>query len=586
MPDKMGKDIDIKEIQKDLSDYLTKKYGRRIQFAGFGPIPEPAGEKVEEGEKEKQPGLSAIHFDMKPEELKAYLDEYLVKQDDAKEVLATKVCTHFNRIKMFEMNRKYKQQESVGEIKNNIIMIGPTGVGKTFLVKLIARKIGVPFVKGDATKFSETGYVGGDVEDLVRDLVYEAKGNVELAQYGIIYLDEVDKIAASPNLVGPDVSRSGVQRALLKPMEETEVELKVPHDPVSQMEALMEFQKTGKREKKKINTKNILFIMSGAFNGLDEMVKKRLNRQGIGFGAEIRSKDEKMQYLKKVKAEDLIEYGFESEFIGRLPVVTVFEHLEVDDLYKILRNPKSPIVLGKKRDFKAYNIHLQFEDEALRRIAENAFTERTGARGLVSAVERVLLKFEHTLPSTNIHHLVVTPAMVDDPAGELKKILDHADDPGQEAAFQELLAEEEKNLEVLLREKAEEWQERYGIRFSDERIQLITRRSVETQTDVDGVVEEIRAIHQAAWEFAEKFSLRNDLRVSFTEEAIDRLVEKVWKEGLDAADYLRRSFQNYEHGLKLIREKTGKKEFSISAGGMENPEQFLNGLIQETYRRE
>ncbi|HXZ35301.1 MAG TPA: AAA family ATPase [Thermodesulfobacteriota bacterium] len=586
MPAKMGKDIDIKEIQKDLSDYLTKKYGRKIQFAGFGPIPEPAGEKVEEGEKEKQPGLSAIHFDMKPEELKAYLDGYLVKQDDAKEVLATKVCTHFNRIKMFEMSRKYKQQESVGEIKNNIIMIGPTGVGKTFLVKLIARKIGVPFVKGDATKFSETGYVGGDVEDLVRDLVYEAKGNVELAQYGIIYLDEVDKIAASPNLVGPDVSRSGVQRALLKPMEETEVELKVPHDPVSQMEALMEFQKTGKREKKKINTKNILFIMSGAFNGLDEMVKKRLNRQGIGFGAEIRSKDEKMEYLKKVKAEDLIEYGFESEFIGRLPVVTVFEHLEVDDLYKILRNPKSPIILGKKRDFKAYNIHLQFEDESLQRIAENAFQERTGARGLVSAVERVLLKFEHTLPSTNIRHLVVTRAMVDDPAGELKKILDHADDPGQEAAFQELLAEEEKNLEALLREKAEEWQERYGIRFSDERIQLITRRSVETQTDVDGVVEEIQAIHQAAREFAEKFSLRNDLGVSFTEEAINRLVEKVWKEGLDPGDYLGKSFQNYEHGLKLIREKTGKREFSISAEGMENPEQFLNGLIQETYRSE
>ncbi len=584
MPDKMGKDIDIKEIQKDLSDYLTKKYGRKIQFAGFGPIPETAGEKVEEGEKEKEPGLSAIHFDMKPEELKAYLDEYLVRQDDAKEVLATKVCTHFNRIKMFEMNRKHKQQESVGEIKNNIIMIGPTGVGKTFLVKLIARKIGVPFVKGDATKFSETGYVGGDVEDLVRDLAYEAKGNVELAQYGIIYLDEVDKIAASPNLVGPDVSRSGVQRALLKPMEETEVELKVPHDPVSQMEALMEFQKTGKREKKKINTKNILFIMSGAFNGLDEIVKKRLNRQGIGFGAEIRSKDEKIQYLKKVKAEDLIEYGFESEFIGRLPVATVFEHLEVDDLYKILRNPKSPIVMGKKRDFKAYGIHLQFKDDALRRIAENASQERTGARGLVSAVERVLLKFEHTLPSTNIRHLVVTPAIVDDPARELRKILDHADDPGQEKAFQDLLAEEEKNLQALLRQKAEEWQERYGIRFSDERIQLITRRSVETQTDVDGVVEEIQAIHQAAREFAEKFSRRNDLEMSFTEEAIDRLVEKVWKEGLDPVDHLGRSFQNYEHGLKLIREKTGKREFSISAEGMENPEQFLNGLIQATYR--
>ncbi len=585
-PTNMEKDIDIKEVQKDLSDYLAKKYGRKIQFAGFGPIPEPAGEKIGEGEKEKPPDLTAIRFNMRPEDLKAYLDEYLVKQDDAKEVLATKICTHFNRIRMMEMSRKPRQLESVGEIKNNIIMVGPTGVGKTFLVRLIARKIGVPFVKGDATKFSETGYVGGDVEDLVRDLVYEAKGNVQLAQYGIIYLDEVDKIAASPNLVGPDVSRSGVQRALLKPMEETEVELKVPHDPVSQMEALMEFQKTGKREKKKINTKHILFIMSGAFNGLDEIVKKRLNRQGIGFGAEIRSRDEKVQYLKKVKAEDLIEYGFESEFIGRLPVVTVFENLEVEDLYKILRNPKSPIVIGKKRDFKAYGINLLFEDDALRRIAENALQERTGARGLVSAVERVLLKFEHTLPSTSIRQLMVTRAMVDDPAGELKKILDRPDDPGREEAFRRLLAEEEKNMQGLLCQKAAEWQEHSGIRFSDQRIQLITRRSVETQVDVDGVVEEIQAIRQTAVEFAEQFSRRNDLGMSFTEEAIDRLVEKTWQEGLDPSDYLGKSFQNYEHGLKLIREKTGRREFPISAEGMENPEQFLNAMIQETYRGE
>jgi ATP-dependent Clp protease ATP-binding subunit ClpX len=582
----MEKDIDIKEVQKDLSDYLTKKYGRKIQFAGFGPIPEPAGEKIEEGEKESPADLAAIHFDLKPEELKAYLDEYLVKQDEAKEILATKICTHFNRIKMFEVTRKPRQGESVGEIKNNIIMVGPTGVGKTFLVKLIAKKIGVPFVKGDATKFSETGYVGGDVEDLVRDLVYEAKGNIELAQYGIIYLDEVDKIAASPNLVGPDVSRSGVQRALLKPMEETEVELKVPHDPVSQMEALMEFQKTGKREKKKINTKHILFIVSGAFTGLEEIVKKRLNRQGIGFGAEVRSKEEKVQYLKMVKAEDLIEYGFESEFIGRLPVVTVFEHLEVEDLYQILRSPKSPIVIGKKRDFKAYGIDLQFEDEALRRIAENAFQERTGARGLVSAVERVLLKFEHTLPSTNIRHLVVTRAMADDPVGELKKILENPDDPGREALFQRLLVEEEKKLEEGLRQKAAEWQERSGIRFSDQRIRLLTRRSVETQTDVDTAVGEFQAIQQTAREFAEKFSRRNDLEVSFSEEAVDRLVEKVWQEGVPPDGYLGKSFQNYEHGLKLIREKTGKRDFLISAEGMESPEEFLNGMIQETYRRE
>jgi len=582
----MGKDTDIKEIQKDLTDYLTKKYGKRVQFAGFGPIPEPTGEKIEEGEKEKEPEAIAIHFDMKPQELKAYLDEYLVKQDEAKEVLATKVCTHFNRIKMFELNRKQKQIDNVGEIKNNIIMMGPTGVGKTFLVKLIAKKIGVPFVKGDATKFSETGYVGGDVEDLVRDLVYEAKGNIELAQYGIIYLDEVDKIAATSNLIGPDVSRSGVQRALLKPMEETEVELKVPHDPVSQMEALMEFQKTGKKEKKKVNTKHILFIMSGAFNGVEEIIKKRLNRQGMGFGAEIKSKDERVENLRQVKTEDLIQYGFESEFIGRLPVVTVFEHLEVEDLYKILRNPKSPIIMGKKRDFKAYEIDLQFEDEALRRIAENAFLERTGARGLVSAAERVLLKFEHTLPSTSIRHLVVTRDMVDDPAGELKKILENPENPERETAFQRLLGEEEENLEKYLRQRSSEWQELCGIHFSDDRIKLITRRTAERQTDVDTTLGEVLAIRQDARDFADKFSSRNEVLLSFTEGAIDCLVKRVWKDGLEAFDSLSQAFQNYEHGLKLIREKTGKKDFPIPAEGMEDPEKYLNRLIQETYRCE
>ena len=251
-------------------------------------------------------------------------------------------------------------------------MAGPTGVGKTYMIKLIAQKIGVPFVKGDATKFSETGYVGGDVEDLLRDLVYDANGDIERAQYGIVYIDEIDKIAGSGNIIGPDVSRTGVQRALLKPMEETEVDLRVPHDPISQMEAIEKYRRTGKREKKTINTRNILFIVSGAFNGLEDIIKKRLHKEGIGFGAEIKSKDDKAEYLKHISAEDLISYGFESEFIGRLPVVAVFHPLETQDLYEILKNPHSPITNSKKKDFKAYGINLQFEDNALVEMARMA----------------------------------------------------------------------------------------------------------------------------------------------------------------------------------------------------------------------
>ncbi|MHB8908005.1 MAG: AAA family ATPase [Syntrophales bacterium] len=582
----MGKNIDIDEIQKDISEYISKKYGIKFKVAAFGAVPEASPEKGEEEAPGSRDEVASIKFDMKPGELKAYLDEYMVRQDEAKQVLSTKICTHFNRIKRFELNRRKKRPDTIGEIKNNIIMIGPTGVGKTFLVKLIANKIGVPFVKGDATKFSETGYVGGDVEDLVRDLVHEAKGNIELAQYGIIYLDEVDKLAGSRSAIGLDVSRSGVQRALLKPLEETEVELKVPHDPISQMEAVQEFQRTGKRERKKISTKHILFIMSGAFNGLDEIVGRRRHQKGIGFGAEMQVKETQAEYLKDLKAEDLIQYGFESEFIGRLPVVTVFEHLETEDLFKILKNPKSPIIVGKKRDFKAYGIDLQFEDEALHRIAENAARERTGARGLVSAVERVLMKFEHTLPSTDIHCLLVTPAMVDDPGGELDRILAHGDDPEREAAFHRLMVEEEARLEQLIGLKRPEWEGTYGIPFSDDRIRLIIRHAIDRQTDVEVAVEEVQAIEQAVRDFATQFSLRNDLEVSFAESAVDALAEKVWKEHQDPADYLKTALHQYGHGLKLIKERTGTRRFLIPAGGVENPEQYLNCLIQEVYRQE
>jgi len=575
---------DIKEIQKDLSEYLTKKYGQKVRLAGLGLDPEPHADNVNDQGKEQHQDKVTIHFDMKPAELKAYLDEYVVKQDAAKMVLATKICTHFNRIKRFEMQHKDLSQGSIGEIKNNIIMIGPTGVGKTYLIKLIAAKIGVPFVKGDATKFSETGYVGGDVEDLVRDLVYEADGNIELAQYGIIYLDEVDKIVSSRNMIGPDVSRSGVQRALLKPLEETEVELKVAHDPVSQMEAMMEFQKTGKRERKKINTRHILFIMSGAFTGLEDIVRKRLSQHGVGFKAEITSKDDFAIYLKMVKSVDLIEFGFESEFIGRLPVITLFEYLEVEDLYHILQSRTNPIIKGKMRDFKAYNIDLQFQDEALRLIAENANHERTGARGLVSAVERVLLEFEHQLPSTSISQLVVTPAMVKEPHDELKKIMQHPNSPAQDQLFQELRKREEDELGLFIRQEKSTYQSTYKIDLTEGRIKLITTRALQERLNHEVVVQELREVIDIVHNFEQQFVQRNDIRINFDNDAIDSLLVRVWHDKIEPATFLKDAFQNYEHGLKLVGKKTNTSEFTITADGILNPEKYLNTLIREIYQ--
>ncbi len=386
------------------------------------PESDPIGSKP--GTKTK---TSELNFNITPEEMESYLNKYVVDQGESVEVIATKVCTHFNRMNL--ENTMPDDEKVVGNIKSNMLLIGPTGVGKTYIVKLVAKKIGVPFVKADVTKFSETGYVGGDVEDLVRELVHEADGDINKAEYGIIYLDEIDKIASSGNIYGPDVSRTGVQRNLLKLMEESDVDLKTPHDLASQVEAAMEAQRTGKVIRKKINTKNILFIVSGAFNGLTDIIKKRYNMQAIGFDKSTIQEEDIQDILKKVRTEDLIEFGYESEFVGRLPVTVVLNSLDESGLYKILKNKYSSVVLGKKLDFRSYGIELDFADDALKMLAERAFHEKTGARGLLSVFEKALIKFEKTLPSTNIKQLHVNSNVILNTEEELHKLLlTHIDD--------------------------------------------------------------------------------------------------------------------------------------------------------------
>lgn len=585
MKDSNSKIPDQKELEKELNEYLGKKYGDRIRLVVPMLFPKPQAEEGSKDEKESGEKKRKIQFDLKPEELEAFLNDYIIRQDEAKEILATKICTHFNRIKFTEMRQGKTRYEGVGHIKNNILMVGPTGVGKTYLIKLIAKKIGVPFVKGDATKFSETGYVGGDVEDLVRDLVYEANGDIEMAQYGIIYIDEIDKIASSNHTIGPDVSRTGVQRALLKPMEETEVDLKVPHDPISQLEAIEQYRRTGKKEKRTINTKHILFIMSGAFNGLEEIIKRRLNREGIGFGAEIRSKDERAEYLKQVKAEDLIAFGFESEFIGRLPVTAIFEKLEVEDLYGILKNPNNPIILGKKKDFKSYGIDIQFEDEALYELAVKAYEEKTGARGLVSAVEKVLLKFEKRLPSTGIRQFVVTREVVRNPEQELQNLLQDPLHPERVARFERLLERERNELKASILRREGEFRKRYGTAFPESRIDLIARRMVDKGFDMNTVFEEVVEVQRQVEEFERDFQVRNGIQLQFETEALDRIIEMALEENTRGQLICSRLLKDYEHGMKLIRDRIGHKEFVITREAIDDPEGYLNRVIQEAYSR-
>ena len=524
-----------------------------------------------------------INFDLKPEELEAYLDEYLIGQQEAKAVLATKMCTHFHRVRY--MLEKGGRLNDTGFVKNNIIMIGPTGVGKTYMVKLVANRLGVPFVKGDATKFSETGYVGGDVEDLVRDLVYEADGDVERAQFGIIYLDEIDKIASSGHLIGPDVSRTGVQRALLKPLEETEVDLRVPHDPVSQLEAIEYYRRTGQRKRRTINTKYILFVVSGAFNGLEEIIKKRLHKQGLGFMAEVASKHQaEVNYLRFVKSEDLMEYGFESEFIGRLPVITVFDPLTVDDLYHILCNPNCTVVVNKKRDFRAYGIDLVFEDAALQRLAEIAAEERTGARALVRVIERALIPFEKRLPSLAARFLVVTKELIDDPRGVLAHLENNIHAPELEGRYFQALEQESERIKKFITEKKASYLRKHNLKLTPTKLDLAVQLHRQDDLDIHQALEELFILLRQIKNYERSFERRTGFKVIFSEEAVDQIIKHIVEMNQGVYAYCDRIVNLLEYGLRLINERTGRNRFVIPPEAIEHPEQYLNHLVQESYR--
>ncbi len=570
-----------KELEKEISDYLAKKYGTQVRIISPQTMAaEDEGKAGRSQEKQKK-----FEFNTKPEELAAFLDEYVIRQDEAKAILATKICTHFNRVRHAQAH-PLQARRTEGLIKNNVLLIGPTGVGKTYLIKLIARKLGVPFIKGDATKFSETGYVGGDVEDLVRDLVREADDDIEAAQYGIIYLDEVDKIAASPNRIGIDVSRTGVQRALLKPMEETEVDLKVPHDPISQVEAIEHYRATGKRPHRVVNTRNILFIMSGAFTGLEEIIKRRVQSSAIGFGGEVVSKRAASRYLRQVRAEDLIEFGFESEFIGRLPVVAVLDELSENDLFLILGNPNSPVVIGKKIDFLAYGISLQFTENALRLLARLAHQEKTGARGLVSVMERTLMGFEKKLPSTDIRFLAVDTKLVENPPAALEKLLSAVEEQSrQETLCAELAAEERSHLTDYLRASRAAYLARHGVQATAARLQLMARlcqeNIMETGEACDLLIAEVEEIRNCGRKISEK----SGVAVFFSEEAVDRILAIEQPLAREKIESLCASLlAKIEYGLQLLREKKDLHELSVPAAAIDDPERFINDLVKSCYR--
>lgn len=566
-----------KELEKEIAEFLTKRFGGNVKVAQ----PMVIQQENMTGPDEKPPKREKkISFNLKPEELVAYLDQYIVKQDSAKAILATKICTHFNRIKHHQASPD-TVNDMVGSIKNNVLMVGPTGVGKTYMIKLIAKKIGVPFVKGDATKFSETGYVGGDVEDLVRDLVREADGDIEHAQHGIVYIDEIDKIASSHNLVGADVSRTGVQRALLKPMEETEVDLKVPHDPISMLQEVENFRKSGKREKNVVNTKKILFIMSGAFNDIGEIIQKRISSQGIGFGASLAKTEEKANLLKYIKSEDLIQFGFESEFVGRLPVRAVFEYLDENDLYKILKNPNNPITIGKKLDFAAYDIDAKFEDKALQSLAREAAKENTGARGLVSAVESALLLFEKKLPSTVVRQFPITAQLVDSPQEAYENMISGQDDSDWEATFERLVREEKDGTIDYIVANKDHIVGKYHMDMPLSRIDIVAEQYSKNAIDINRIIQKIKTYYDEIKAIELQFLKSHDINLVLEDSAIDHVIEKIFGSKLNLKELFKQLSDDFEHGLKLVRDKTGRNRFFITREALLSPGKYIEGLIKD-----
>ena len=376
-----------------------------------------------------KPGVAAtaapseqFSFDLKPADIARYLGRFVIGQAEAKKVLSVALCDHFQHVRM-----TLEGAEAPFYQKQNVLLLGPTGVGKTHLIRSAAELIGVPFVKADATKFSETGYVGGDVDDLVRDLVRKAGGNAKKASHGIIYLDEVDKLATRGEAGTRDVSGRGVQTNLLKLMEDGDVPLVSPNDMTGQLQAAMTAMRGGgPPQSETINTQHILFIVSGAFSGMDQIIRRRLEMDHHRH-PEIHPRIPKTAgldwFYERASTADLIGYGLEPEFIGRLPVRVACHGLDEDDLFNVLRKSESSLIHQYERAFAAYGITCDFRDEGLRRLAQRASTENTGARGLMTVCERVFRDLKFKLPSSRVKRFAVTKTLVDDPAAELRRLL-------------------------------------------------------------------------------------------------------------------------------------------------------------------
>lgn len=496
---------------------------KNAQFSFFMPPPASSFKQrkqdTDQCEADERILKTIREFKLKPRDIKAWLDRFVIKQDEAKKVLAVTVCDHYNHVRYCLENPDAVKEDEYH--KHNVLLLGPTGVGKTYLIRCIAKLIGVPFVKADATKFSETGYVGRDAEDLVRDLVKVANGNIELAQYGIIYLDEIDKIASATSTSGRDVSGRGVQVNLLKLMEETEVSLFSQTDLIGQVQAILDMQRTGDTSRRSLNTRHILFIVSGAFDSLTEIIRRRIGTAKIGFASQDTGKQLDTDYLKLAETRDFIEFGFEPEFIARLPVRVVCEPLDVEDLVQIILYSEGSILKQYLRDFGGYSINFKITPDAVRAIAEKAYQEKTGARALMTIFENLFRDFKFELPSTSIKSFEITKETVDSPKTVIDKLLSQEKSPRAHAK------------RILL-------------------------------------------------QYAQNFEKEYGLQLIFSRDAITKLIKLSQIQNKSLHDICNERFRNFGYALKLISRNTGKTRFTITTKLVENGEQELAKMVAES----
>lgn len=521
----------FEEIQKQLKKWFKDS---NVQVSAH---PFPSNDLFDEASEEmavkdpEKPGKqsdvpdSIRNFNLKPKEVRDYLNRFVVRQDEAKKVLSVAICDHYNHVR-----QTFKETHNASEdySKQNLLFLGPTGVGKTYLMKNVARLIGVPFVKADATKFSKTGYVGSDVEDLVRDLVKVADGNIDLAEKGIIFIDEIDKIAHEAD-GGQDVSGRGVQINLLKLMEETEVNPFSQTDIMSQMQAVMELKHGKNTKQRTINTQNILFILSGAFDKLAESIKKRLSQNEMGFGASFPGKEDEKEdsaiYLQHAQTQDFIKYGFEPEFIGRIPVRCACNELTSEDLAHILTKSEGSILHQYRNDFRGYGIDFDIRPEAITAIARAAGREGTGARGLMTVLEGLFRDYKFELPSSAIKHFEVTEETVRDPKGCLERL-------------------KTKNADL---------------------------QHTVLENDVK--------------RFTAHFEKKYGFSLEFKPLAVDALIREATQKDLTIQSLCEEKFRDFQHGLTIIKHNTGQTVFKLGRLAIENPDKELSQWIVRSIER-